>query len=320
MDYLPLFGYIIEVTISVLTVLAVLHFYHRYSLKFYRTFAYCIITGNIYSILSYLGHYLTEVIFREDTVGVAVKAKLSLIFNFMGMPFMLLCLFFIVVLFRDLFGKPVTPALKRGSLVFGLFMAVLAVSIYIDLFSGDFSSLGRAISNVLEILILLILAAGVGQGFYYLREIKDRQHRRVLLVFTLLFLGMFVILAVHIKFIPGLFSDIIVLLPWELILLIYMVKKMNEFYLLQPGLLARSRSLEKVYRKYRITEREQEIIALICRGKTNRDIEDALFISLQTVKNNIYNIFKKLNVKNRVELVNFIRTQASSEESVLESL
>jgi DNA-binding NarL/FixJ family response regulator len=100
-----------------------------------------------------------------------------------------------------------------------------------------------------------------------------------------------------------------VLLPWELILLVYMVKKMNEFYLLQPGLLTQSRPLEKVYR---ITEREREIIALICRGKTNRDIEDALFISLQTVKNHIHNLFKKLNVKNRVELVNFIRVQASS--------
>ena len=93
-----------------------------------------------------------------------------------------------------------------------------------------------------------------------------------------------------------------------------MLKKMNEFYLLQPNSLKKSKSLEKAYRKYQITMREQGIITLICRGKTNREIENALFISLQTVKNNIYNIFKKLKVKNRIELINFIRVQTSSEK------
>lgn len=48
---------------------------------------------------------------------------------------------------------------------------------------------------------------------------------------------------------------------------------------------------------------------LIVGGKTNKEIADELFISLQTVKDHVYRIFKKTNVKNRVHLVNlFLRS------------
>jgi DNA-binding CsgD family transcriptional regulator len=59
--------------------------------------------------------------------------------------------------------------------------------------------------------------------------------------------------------------------------------------------------------RYGITRREREIIALICEGRTNQEIADRLFISLATVKDHNYNIFRKTGVKNRVELVNLFR-------------
>jgi DNA-binding CsgD family transcriptional regulator len=58
---------------------------------------------------------------------------------------------------------------------------------------------------------------------------------------------------------------------------------------------------------YGITPREREIIELICRGKRNKEIADELFISLQTVKDHNYRIYKKLGVRNRVQLVNLAR-------------
>lgn len=62
-----------------------------------------------------------------------------------------------------------------------------------------------------------------------------------------------------------------------------------------------------LFEKYKISKREQEIIRLICQGKSNREIEDELFISLQTVKDHVYNIFQKTGVKNRVQLSNLFR-------------
>jgi len=50
-----------------------------------------------------------------------------------------------------------------------------------------------------------------------------------------------------------------------------------------------------------LTEREQEILKLIALGLSNREIADALFISVGTVKGHVNHIFSKLNVKNRTQ-------------------
>jgi len=59
--------------------------------------------------------------------------------------------------------------------------------------------------------------------------------------------------------------------------------------------------------RFGITPREREIIGLICSGRTNQEIADQLFISLATVKDHNYNIFRKTGVRNRVELANLMR-------------
>ncbi|QXE18900.1 response regulator transcription factor [Clostridium sp. 001] len=41
-------------------------------------------------------------------------------------------------------------------------------------------------------------------------------------------------------------------------------------------------------------------------GLSNKEIGNKLFISPNTVKNHVYNIYKKVNVKNKVELINLI--------------
>ena len=58
--------------------------------------------------------------------------------------------------------------------------------------------------------------------------------------------------------------------------------------------------------KHKITEREVEVIQLIIKGKTNKEIEDILFITEGTVKNHVYNIFKKLKIKNRTQLTGLL--------------
>jgi DNA-binding CsgD family transcriptional regulator len=52
-----------------------------------------------------------------------------------------------------------------------------------------------------------------------------------------------------------------------------------------------------------LSKREWEITTLIIQGYSNRQIEDKLFISCRTVENHIYNIYRKLGVKNRIQLL-----------------
>ncbi len=49
----------------------------------------------------------------------------------------------------------------------------------------------------------------------------------------------------------------------------------------------------------KLTEREREILQLVCRGLANKEIAGVLFISEKTVKNHINSIFRKLEVSDR---------------------
>ena len=50
-----------------------------------------------------------------------------------------------------------------------------------------------------------------------------------------------------------------------------------------------------------LTAREIEILTLIVPGATNEEISETLHISPHTVRTHIYNIFKKINVPNRLQ-------------------
>ena len=65
-------------------------------------------------------------------------------------------------------------------------------------------------------------------------------------------------------------------------------------------------TIKLVTEKYNITGRESEIIALILQGKSNKEITDILNLSLNTVRNHIYNLYQKLKVNSRTQLINII--------------
>ncbi|MCY9696162.1 response regulator [Paenibacillus alginolyticus] len=54
-----------------------------------------------------------------------------------------------------------------------------------------------------------------------------------------------------------------------------------------------------------LTTREQEILGLIAKGCTNRDIAENLYIAENTVKNHLKNILQKLHLENRLQLARY---------------
>mgnify|MGYP006307845315 FL=1 len=64
--------------------------------------------------------------------------------------------------------------------------------------------------------------------------------------------------------------------------------------------------LEKAYDQKKISEksslslREKEILSLTANGMSNGEIAEKLLISVHTVKTHLYNIFKKIEVKNQI--------------------
>lgn len=65
-----------------------------------------------------------------------------------------------------------------------------------------------------------------------------------------------------------------------------------------------SKNRQILKEEYEISERELEVIELLIDGQTNHQISEKLYISVNTVKTHVKNIYKKLNVSNRLQLVN----------------
>jgi len=51
-----------------------------------------------------------------------------------------------------------------------------------------------------------------------------------------------------------------------------------------------------------LTDREEEVLATVARGRTNSEIADELHISLSTVKTHLASLMNKLGARNRVEI------------------
>lgn len=66
-------------------------------------------------------------------------------------------------------------------------------------------------------------------------------------------------------------------------------------------------SLDKFLMKKNVSPREKEVIFLLLQGKSNKEIEAELYISLGTVKRHVHNILEKLGIKNRVQLIRLFK-------------
>ena len=58
-------------------------------------------------------------------------------------------------------------------------------------------------------------------------------------------------------------------------------------------------------RRSELTGRELEVLSLVGKGKTSREIADLLYISENTVRNHVRNVLDKLGMKSRFEAVNW---------------
>lgn len=65
-------------------------------------------------------------------------------------------------------------------------------------------------------------------------------------------------------------------------------------------------NLDEIFNRYQVSKRERQIVRLICHGKSNQQIADELFISLQTVKDHTHRIYTKVGINSRLQLVALI--------------
>lgn len=134
-----------------------------------------------------------------------------------------------------------------------------------------------------------------------IEETRRKLFKKVMIIFVIVFISMMIESMIV--------SDVHVTGP-----LLFMI--LNGFgiyytihYLFQKDQVTTNtiESIEAVLHDYNVTGREQEIILLILDSYTNKEIGETLYIAEGTVKNHVYKIYKKLNVRSRTDLINFLK-------------
>ncbi|MDO3410096.1 LuxR C-terminal-related transcriptional regulator [Saccharibacillus sp. CPCC 101409] len=66
---------------------------------------------------------------------------------------------------------------------------------------------------------------------------------------------------------------------------------------------AEERGIEAIVKEFGLSKREKEVLELVVRASSNKDIAAKLFISEHTVKNHLTNIFNKMSVSDRAQAI-----------------
>ena len=126
------------------------------------------------------------------------------------------------------------------------------------------------------------------------------QYRKPVIRLYLLFLTAFSMILVELFSVPAYFFCI------NCLSILFTVRHFN-----QPPYLEQGKLTPHFRKKFGITDRETEITALFIQGQSYNQIGEQLFISYKTVDNHIRNIYRKTDVKNRLQLLNLVRSNAA---------
>lgn len=176
---------------------------------------------------------------------------------------------------------------------------------------------------ILPLAFALIL---FGSAFYGINSISKAPDRyRPLLKTYLAAMASYLIVVSVVYLIPGI-PEWLIRVPYsQLIYLILNVLAILYLWKLMPLPVQKDITssiaqgpddyLEQLALTYSLTNREMEIVVELMEGGNNREIGEKLFVSPNTIKNHVYNIYKKTGVKSRFELMAMVAQKQKASKS-----
>jgi DNA-binding CsgD family transcriptional regulator len=167
------------------------------------------------------------------------------------------------------------------------------------------------LTTVMNVQLVLTITVGLSVVAVGLRTIPNADFRRSALIF-LIISAVFLVFLVADILISRLAIDALGFMDnMSLPFYIFALNVGSFFFagrfLNTDPLLREGRVTDACRERFGLTAREAEIIEELLDGKTNQKLADTLFISRKTVENHLYNIFQKMDVKNRVQLIGTLR-------------
>jgi DNA-binding CsgD family transcriptional regulator len=287
----------------------------RYRISFTSSFFYYMVFLYIFGTYSLAGAGILEHLLTRMEIDQKVIHSASLYAIFLGIPFLALAKFMFLRSIVEFFQKKPSTSftiiyflcLTASFVIYGIFMVRLT---RFEL--GEYQELIRIQRWVFFVFILGIYLSAYFYMLFSSLKLSDLPAKKHIRIFGSWYLA-FMVLTLTPLALTGyhaIFKQVflLVFLSWHLIPILFLNVYLNKYqepeHMLPDDF---ETSLLAFAAKHDISKRESEVVRLICRGLSNQEISETLFISLQTVKDHTHRIFVKTGVRNRVQLSNMIR-------------
>lgn len=287
----------------------------RYRFRFLDYYFYSIVFGVGYGFVNYLGKMFAGQVLAQSKSWDALLTA-HIIISSLASPLMIVSTYMMICWILDLLWGKVPRWFKIGFWLWQvLFILVFFTSTKIYFETKNFESVNPLIAALEKIQMLIVIIAVLclvlkGKSLENKARGKLAFNLGILLfTCTMVFFGSYLFILPNIIASPlAYFSAFAFLhLLTELVPLFYLKAFLEKHHAELAFSPVEVHGIKRFFDEFKMTEREQSIIRLILKGKTNDEIGDELFISTKTVKNNISNIYQKAKVKNRIQLTNLVR-------------
>ncbi len=226
------------------------------------------------------------------------------------------------IFIHHLFSIPLAP--RRDVIVAGLTGILFSAHHLFDLIAHDNRQLRFFGEFLVDVIFFAVMVYSLGIGIYYTN--KGAAHneqgfsKRFLLLFGLFLPGLindtFFSESSPIRLFPLLYCGLSVLFTLHF-LQHYIFHQSEET---SPNSATQHFSYEKLFQHYNISLREQDIIHLLLQGYRYQEIAEELYISVNTVKTHVRNIYPKFGVKSRYELMTLLKHPHDTSHDLLQSM
>lgn len=298
--------------IAVASLLVGHQFITTYNTEFHRNYFYYLVTFFSFAFYGIWAPIITRALLSSTENADNVIGAVANFLPVLGIPFLVISWIMLVKMAFSLIEVPSKNRVFRIHLVFLVLVmaAILGGYFFADFkdwfFGEQFAYVEMGIFMGLELGYMLLFT---GIVWYYSKKQK-RASKKIIRPFVQL---MLLALLLRITVLPLAFSS-----PWILavLILLYFLSnfiplfylKLNSYRIFAPLYAEHPNEAKKefIYRRYQISKREKEVVEQICLGKTNQQIADELFISLQTVKDHTHRIYTKIGINSRMKLVQMV--------------
>ena len=272
------------------------------------------IASHILHKTAWSGRYIVFQSCLIGTMVVFLASKLSLffmpenlygVFNFIYSTTVILCMAFVIVFLPYFLSWVIAKPWRRIQILRFYPLAMAYFGIGLAALIVDNATFDRWAFIIQTLMFLGMYIYCIVTLWVNLKNIEDRSSRGVALAINIVSLSLIPlsILSVFFRSVSD-FSYPVYVLAFSIIILVYNYirfgldrqKEQNK-----PEL-----SFESLSR-YRISEREFTVVQLICEGLTNKEIAQELSISVNTVNNHVANIFSKMEVRSRIDLLKALK-------------